>query len=70
MIAANYTVNLYCDCDECTGKQWGSPDFAEYIGNSWSGCAVRRGHMAGVSARIERERSRQVTRFRGLTHDN
>lgn len=30
----------------------------------------RRGHMAGVSARIERERSRQVTRFRGLTHDN
>ncbi|WP_276642935.1 hypothetical protein [Siccibacter turicensis] len=39
MIAANYTVHMYCDCDECTGKQWGSPDFGEYVGNSWSQCA-------------------------------
>ncbi|WP_431819033.1 hypothetical protein, partial [Citrobacter braakii] len=55
MIAANYTVNLYCDCDECTGKQWGSPDFAEYIGNSWSGCAKEaRSH----GWRISKDRTR------------
>ncbi|EAM5648701.1 hypothetical protein FJ537_03730 [Salmonella enterica] len=55
MIAANYTVNLYFDCDECSGKQWGSPDFAEYIGNSWSGCAKEaRSH----GWRISKDRTR------------
>lgn len=39
MIAANYTINLLCDCEACTAKQWGSPDFGEYIGDSWTECA-------------------------------
>lgn len=39
MIAANYTTHLYCDCEECTEKQWGSPDVGEYVGESWTECA-------------------------------
>lgn len=40
MIAANYTLELYCDCDECTERGVSTifPDegFAEYTGNSWA----------------------------------
>lgn len=40
MIAANYTAHFHCDCDDCTSKQWGSPDFYESIGESWTQCAT------------------------------
>lgn len=39
MIAANYTAHFYCDCEECTSKEWGSPDFDEFVAESWSQCA-------------------------------
>ncbi|WP_241608920.1 MULTISPECIES: hypothetical protein [Rosenbergiella] len=39
MIAASYTLHLHCDCDECTAKKWGSPDFGEYVGETWSECS-------------------------------
>lgn len=35
MIAANYTTDLYCDCDECKGHAWKQPENAQYIGTSW-----------------------------------
>ncbi|TCD20938.1 hypothetical protein E0D81_08990 [Lelliottia amnigena] len=55
MIAANYTINLYCDCDECTGKRWGSVDFGEYVGKSWSGCAKE---ARAEGWRISKDRTR------------
>ncbi|HHZ4937249.1 TPA: hypothetical protein ACWH67_003381 [Salmonella enterica] len=55
MIAANYTAHFYCDCDGCTSKQWGSPDFGEFIGNSWSQCA-REARKSGW--RISSDRTR------------
>jgi hypothetical protein len=39
MIAANYTMHLYCDCEKCQALKWGSPDFGEFIGKSWTECA-------------------------------
>ncbi len=38
-IAASYTMHLYCDCRQCTDGKYQSPDFGEYIGTSWAGCA-------------------------------
>ncbi|HDY0202957.1 hypothetical protein LHL13_12725 [Escherichia coli] len=38
-IAASYTMHLYCDCRQCTEGVYPVPDFGEYIGTSWSGCA-------------------------------
>ncbi len=38
-IAASYTMHLYCDCLQCTDGKYKSPDFGEYIGTSWAGCA-------------------------------
>lgn len=38
-IAASYTMHLYCDCRQCTNGKYQTPDFGEYIGTSWSGCA-------------------------------
>lgn len=39
-IATNYTAHFYCDCEKCTGLRWGSPDFGEYVGESWTECAT------------------------------
>ncbi len=38
-IAASYTMHLYCDCRQCTEGVYPVPDFGEYIGTSWAGCA-------------------------------
>ncbi|EBH8617306.1 hypothetical protein DVH46_26570 [Salmonella enterica subsp. enterica serovar 4,[5],12:i:-] len=38
-IAASYTMHLYCDCRQCTNGKYQTPDFGEYIGTSWAGCA-------------------------------
>ncbi|MVW44810.1 hypothetical protein GP658_20380 [Enterobacteriaceae bacterium TzEc013] len=38
-IAASYTMHLYCDCCQCTEGVYSVPDFGEYIGTSWAGCA-------------------------------
>ncbi len=40
-IAASYTMHLYCDCRQCTEGVYPVPDFGEYIGTSWAGCAKR-----------------------------
>lgn len=39
MIAAGYTMNLYCGCDYCKSHTWKSPEFGEYTGRNWSECA-------------------------------
>ena len=38
-ISASYTMHLYCDCCQCTNGKYQTPDFGEYIGTSWAGCA-------------------------------
>ncbi len=37
MIAANYTINLYCDCKKCSEAF--RPVEAEFITESWSQAA-------------------------------
>lgn len=37
MIAANYTMDLYCCCPICDNPSgWPRPKFAQYIGRSWA----------------------------------
>lgn len=39
MIAANYTMDLYCDCETCghfTGSAEFHPGHATFIGESWT----------------------------------
>ena len=55
MIAANYTVHLYCDCEECSSHSWRNPEKGEYVGNSWSGC-VKEARAHGW--RISKDRTR------------
>ncbi|WP_411161990.1 ead/Ea22-like family protein [Escherichia marmotae] len=54
-IAASYTMHLYCDCLQCTDGKYKSPDFGEYIGTSWAGCA-KEAHKDGW--RISKDKTR------------
>ncbi len=40
MIAANYTMHLYCDCGDCSSHSWRNPETGEYVGKSWTECAT------------------------------
>ncbi len=58
MIAANYTMHLYCDCADCTafmGEVDCHPGHAEYVGESWSEVA-RSARKDGW--RISKDRTR------------
>ncbi|ECC9586842.1 hypothetical protein DS547_07695 [Salmonella enterica subsp. enterica] len=55
MIAANYTAHFYCDCEECTSRKWGTPDFSEFIGNSWAQC-VKQARADGWRVSADRVR--------------
>ncbi len=58
MIAANYTLHLYCDCDACEayqGEVEHHPGFGEYIGENWSEVA-KQARNAGW--RISKDRTR------------
>lgn len=39
MIAANYTMHLYCDCEECASHMWTTPTNILHIGETWADCA-------------------------------
>lgn len=45
MIAASYTLHLYCDCERCKTDPFAYMEyrrdrgFAEYTGQTWSECA-------------------------------
>lgn len=39
MIAANYSVHLYCDCIDCNHDVFSRSTQAEYQNESWTRCA-------------------------------
>ena len=58
MIAANYTMDLYCDCSECLEKnswrKW-NHNTGEFVGTSWTD-VVRQARKCGW--RISKDRTR------------
>lgn len=38
VIAANYTLHIYCDCQKCKDEYWNAAR-GEYIGETWTDVA-------------------------------